>query len=100
MRFTFAQAVRRAAPVIFLSVFLPVVGFSQEAPDVAAEAPPEVAAEVVTEVTPEVGAEITPEAPPEVPPEAALAVTEGAASESAAQADDCLLYTSPSPRDS
>ena len=96
MRFSFAQVVRRAAPVIFLLAFLPVVGFSQEAPDVAAEAPPEVAAEVVTEakpevataVTPDVGAEITPDAPPEVSPEAALAVTEGAASESAAQADD------------
>ena len=96
MRFTFAQAVRRAAPVIFLSVFLPVVSFSQEAPDVAAEAPPGVTAEIATEakpeaatkVTTEVGAEITPEAPPEVSPEAALAVTEGAASESATQADD------------
>ncbi|MED5324505.1 MAG: hypothetical protein VYB91_06795, partial [Pseudomonadota bacterium] len=74
MRFTFAQAARRAAPVIFLSVFLPVIGFSQEAPDVPVEAPPEVAAEVATEMTPEVDAEITPEAPPEVSPEAELAV--------------------------
>ncbi|MEC8133018.1 MAG: hypothetical protein VX099_04555, partial [Pseudomonadota bacterium] len=74
--------------MLFLSVFLPVVGFSQEAPDVPVEAPLEVAAEGATEVTQEVGAEITPEAPPEVSPEAALAVTEGAASESAAQADN------------
>ena len=96
MRFTFAQAVRRAAPVIFLSVFLPVVGLSQEAPDVAAEVPPEVTAEiateakpeVATEVTPEGGAQITPEAPPELSPEAALAVTEERATESAAQAGD------------
>ena len=84
MRFTFAQAVRRAAPVIFLSVFLPVVGLSQEAPDAAAEVPPEVTAEIATEVTPEVGADITLEAPPE----AALAVTEERATESAAQAGD------------
>ena len=97
MRFTFAQAVRRAAPVIFLSVFLPVVGFSQEAPDVAAEVPPEVAAEVATEVTPEVAAEITPEAPLssevtlEAPPEVAGCTgSDGGARapESAAQADD------------
>ncbi|MEC7512140.1 MAG: hypothetical protein VX859_02285, partial [Pseudomonadota bacterium] len=67
---------------------MPAVGFSQEAPDVPVEALPEVAAEVATEMTPEVDAEITPEAPPEVSPEAELAVTEGAAPESAAQADD------------
>ena len=72
MRFSFAQVLRRAAPVIFLLAFLPVVGFSQEAPDVAAEAPPEVAAEVVTEAKPEV----------------AQAIMEGPTSESTAQADD------------
>lgn len=100
MRFTFAQAVRRAAPVIFLSVFLPVVGLSQEAPGVAAEEPPEVTAEIATEAKPEVATETKPEVATEVtlefgagitleaPPEAALAVTEERASESAAQAGD------------
>ena len=76
MRFTFAQAVWRAAPVIFLSVFLPVAGLSQEAVGVA----PEVATEAVTEAAPKVDAEIAPAVIPEVAPEAAL--------ESPAQADD------------
>ena len=75
MRFTFAQAVRRAAPVIFLSVFLPVAGLSQE----PVGAVPEVATEAVTEAAPEVDAKIAPAVIPEVAPEAAL--------ESPAQAD-------------
>ena len=53
MRLTFAHAVRRAAPVIFLSLILPVAALSQEAPEIATEVATKVAAETVVE---EVGA--------------------------------------------
>ena len=98
MRFTFAQAVRRAAPVIFLSVFLPVVGFSQEAPDVAEETPPEIVTErapeakpgeAATEIDAGVGAEITPEiAAGRLPKTCTDSYGGDAASENAGEADD------------
>ena len=49
MRLTFAHAVRRAAPVIFLSLILPVAALSQEAAEIATEVATEVAAETVVE---------------------------------------------------
>ena len=51
MRLTFAHAVRRAAPVIFLSLILPVAALSQEAAEIATEVATEVAAETVVEET-------------------------------------------------
>ncbi len=49
MRLTFAHAVRRAAPVIFLSLILPVAALSQEAAEIATEVATGVAAETVVE---------------------------------------------------
>lgn len=49
MRLTFAHAVRRAAPVIFLSLILPVAALSQEAAEIATEVAAEVSAETVVE---------------------------------------------------
>ena len=49
MRLTFAHAVRRAAPVIFLSLILPVAALSQEAAEIATDVATEVAAETVVE---------------------------------------------------
>ena len=49
MRLTFAHAVRRAAPVIFLSLILPVAALSQEAAEIATEVATKVAAETVVE---------------------------------------------------
>ena len=96
MRFTFAQAVRRAAPVIFLSVFLPVAGWGQEAGGVAEETPPEIVTERAPEAVGEVAPEIAPEPREEIAPEIAAEITEDitgeaaqdAASENAGEADD------------
>ena len=49
MRLTFAHAVRRAAPVIFLSLILPVAALGQEAAEIATEVATGVAAETVVE---------------------------------------------------
>ena len=71
----------RAAPVIFLSVFLPVVGFSQEAPDVPRRCR-RLRQRSQQKLMPEVGAEITPEAPPEVSAGGCTGSDGGAAPES------------------
>ena len=79
MRFTFAQAVRRAAPVIFLSVFLPVAGWGQETGGVAEETPPEIVTERAPEAVGEAAPEIAPEPTEEIAPEIAAEITEDVA---------------------